>query len=253
MRSSDRRYAARLPPCDAGNDHGAALHQHVADEQRPRVRVPERQVIRRMPRRVQHGQRTVVGVDDRTVLEPGPRRHRGSRIGHGNFVKRAAGQRCVDRRRAGHVIAVRVRDEDERRAVRRGVGDRVEMRRVADAGIDQHRMPIANQVGPVAVAGHRTRIGRVQKLRLHVGAARIAGRARRLVPQARRTTPQTRSASAPRRSSTAWSCRRRHTDIRPTPARRRGPGSPATTPGRGCRPDRRDRPAATPSTSTTGC
>ena len=65
------------------------------------------------------------------------------------------------------MIAVRVRDEHERRTARRGGGKRIEVRGVADTGINQDRIAIADQVGPVPLAGHRARIGRVQELRIH--------------------------------------------------------------------------------------
>ena len=91
-RSQILREAAAMRRRD---DHRAALHQHVAHEQRARVGVPERQVIGRVARRVEHRQRSLVGVDDRSVLEPRPANGSGSRIrSHGNFLNRAAGQRA---------------------------------------------------------------------------------------------------------------------------------------------------------------
>src|SRR5688572_25081620 len=83
------------------------------------------------------------------------------------FLEPRAGPALVNRRRARDVIAVRVRDEHQPGTTGRGRGNRLEVRRMADAGVDQDRPALANQVGPVPFAGHRARVGRMQELRIH--------------------------------------------------------------------------------------
>ena len=70
------------------------------------------------------------------------------------------------------MIAVRVSHDHCRWTAWRCRGERSEMRRVPDAGIDQDGRLIANQIGPVAIAGHRPGVGGVQEARRHPGARR---------------------------------------------------------------------------------
>src|SRR6185436_19245662 len=74
-----------------------------------------------------------------------------------------------------HVVAVRVGDEHQRRATRRGCGKRVEVRGVTDTGVNQDGTAIADEVGPVSFAGHRARVGRVKELRVHPAKSTAAG------------------------------------------------------------------------------
>src|SRR6478736_2827818 len=75
----------------------------------------------------------------------------------------------MDGRRASHVVAVSVCDDDARRARRHGRGDRFEMRRLADTRIDQYRLVAGNQVGPIAVTSHWAGVRGVQSERVHTG------------------------------------------------------------------------------------
>lgn len=73
----------------------------------------------------------------------------------------------MDRRNAGHVVAVRVGDEHKRRATRRRSSNRIEMGLMADTSINEHWSALANQVRPVPSASHRARIGGMQEFRIH--------------------------------------------------------------------------------------
>ena len=107
--------------------------------------VPEREMIRRMPGRVQRDQRLVAASNAVAVGErhATPRRYCASSSGHGYLQKARVRMRCRERRRARCVIRMAVRDEHVRqaRAAARRARARCasRCRGVADAGIDERR------------------------------------------------------------------------------------------------------------------
>ena len=67
-----------------------------------------------------------------------------------------------DRRSAGRMIFMRVRDDHVARTVGDACGDGVKMGRDANPRVDQHRLRAIEQVRPVTAAGHRAEIFGVQ-------------------------------------------------------------------------------------------
>jgi hypothetical protein len=59
-----------------------------------------------------------------------------------------------DRRSAGRMIVMRVRDDHMARTAGDLCGDGVKMSSVADTCVDEHRLGAIKQVRPVAAAGH---------------------------------------------------------------------------------------------------
>ena len=180
-----------------GNDDGAALHQHVADEQACASRRA------RTSGDPAHAPVCAAPWTPSSVATMEPSSSRGqatSRIANRPRVLSKACRRParVNRRRAGR------RDRCARGSRARATGPCGAASAIASR-CDAWPTPasistgcaIADQVGPVALAGHRTGIGRVQERRLHVAAARSVAARRR--PQADRTTRQTRSTSTPPR------------------------------------------------------
>ena len=100
-RSSDAQVFAEIAAAAPVNHHAAAEDDEIAGENRPRRLVPEREVIRRVPRRVQRDERLVA---DRNNLAIGKRPPRDSvpvvLFRPGILREPSVRMRCPDRRRA---------------------------------------------------------------------------------------------------------------------------------------------------------
>ncbi len=165
-RSSEPRYSATLPPCEAGITTVVPCTSMSPDKQRSRFRVPEANMIGSVPGRVDDLQGPLTGLDQVAV---GQRRPGEIAIADRPRHLRHQGRRpsLPNRRGTRNVIAMRVRHHEMKLAIAGRRVDGIEVRRRPDTRVDQHWTRALNQVGPVAVTGERTRIAGVQRNRLH--------------------------------------------------------------------------------------
>ena len=137
------------------------LHQ-IGAEDRPRRLVPQHHVIRRVPGRVHDFEIALAGRDALAVDERRPRQRLDVLARPRHLAERGRRPARRQGRRSRGVIRMRMGDQHPRGPSGHRGGDRLEMLGLADARIDQQRPVAGNQVGPVAGAGVRPRIGGMQ-------------------------------------------------------------------------------------------
>ena len=120
-------------------------------------------MVRRVSRRVHATSSRVAGGDDVAVARAAATStgHFAVALGPGHLQKAGDAEALAQRRCAGRVIDVPVRDQHlaERRSGERFL-DAVEVSALAGPGVDQRRDTAGNQPRPVAVAGDRPGVER---------------------------------------------------------------------------------------------
>jgi hypothetical protein len=144
------------------DDHRRALHDVVAGEEHLRVFEQVAQVIRRVPRRVQRGERD---AGDREALAvrglPVRREGRVLRVaGRCRVADHLRARRLLQRTRRRRVIAMRVRAEDPANAPATRVEDRRDVPVERRARVDHRDLVLADEVGVGPRPGHLAGIRR---------------------------------------------------------------------------------------------
>ena len=144
--------------------HRRALHQMVAGEQQLLLLQQIAQMVRRMARRVDHAQRRV-GAEFDAVAVLRARCRAGTSVSchSGKLATRpnsgapvAAFNACA----AGRMVLVRVRDQDARHRPGRGREQRLHVRSIVGARVDQRTRPTraADEVAVGARPGHHAAV-----------------------------------------------------------------------------------------------